>query len=63
MVGPYIDNPANQSWRGSMLAYRGRMQSAIDGLDATAMPPDWRDNNRTILQDNVAFMDKALPRV
>ena len=38
VVGPYLDNPANQSWRGSMLAYRSRMQSALDGLDATAMP-------------------------
>src|ERR1700732_261501 len=28
VVGPYLDNPANTSWRGSMLAYRSRMQSA-----------------------------------
>src|SRR6185312_2050999 len=57
VVGPYLDNPDNQSWRGSMQAYRSRMQSALDGLDATAMPPEWRDNNRTILQNNIAFMD------
>ena len=59
VVGPYIDNPDNKSWRGSMLAYRSRMQSALDGLDATPMEPGWRDNNRTILQNNIAFMDDA----
>ena len=57
VVGPYLDNPANTSWRGSMLAYRSRMQSALDGLDATPMPPEWRDNNRTILRNNIAFID------
>jgi hypothetical protein len=25
VVGPYLDNPGDQSWRGSMLAYRSRM--------------------------------------
>ena len=36
VVMPYVDNPADPTWRGSMLAYRSRMQSALDGLDATA---------------------------
>src|SRR6195256_3170009 len=57
VVGPYVDNPDDKSWRGAMLAYRSRMQSALDGLDATPMQPEWRDNNRTILQNNIAFMD------
>src|ERR1700716_2069802 len=39
VVGPYLDNPSDQSCRG-MLAYRARMQSALDGLDQTPMPPD-----------------------
>jgi hypothetical protein len=62
VVGPYLDNPANTSWRGSMLAYRSRMQSALDGLDATPMPPEWRDNNRTILRNNIAFMDDCIAK-
>src|SRR5215469_1913969 len=33
VVGPYLDNPDDQSWRGPMLAFRTRMQSALDGLD------------------------------
>src|SRR3979490_3367236 len=49
VVGPYLDTPADTSWRGSMLAYRSRMQSALDGLDVTPMAPGWRDNNRMIL--------------
>lgn len=60
VVGPYLDNPADQSWRGAMLAYRSRMQSALDGLDATPMQPDWRDTVRTILTNNLAFMDDCL---
>ena len=51
VVGPYLDNPADQSWRGSMLAYRSRMKSALDGLDLTPMPLEWRENNRIILAE------------
>jgi hypothetical protein len=57
VVAPYVNNAANQSWRAPMLAYRSRMQTALDGLDQTPIPPEWRDNNRTILQNNIAFMD------
>src|SRR3954466_14815541 len=37
VVGPYLDNPTDQSWRGPMLAYRSRMKSALDGLDFTSI--------------------------
>src|SRR5262249_21380720 len=30
VVGPYLNNPDDHSWRGAMLAYRSRMQSALD---------------------------------
>jgi hypothetical protein len=59
VVAPYIDNPANRSWRASLLAYRSQMQSALDTLDATDMQPDWRPAVRTILQNNIAFMDNC----
>jgi hypothetical protein len=62
VVGPYVGNAEDKSWRGSMLAYRSRMQSALDGLDATPMEPAWRDNNRTILQNNLAFMDECVAK-
>jgi hypothetical protein len=60
VVGPYVDNADDKSWRGAMLSYRSRMQSALDGLDLTPIQADWRDNNRTILQNNIAFMDECL---
>ena len=59
VVGPYLNNPDDQAWRGSMLAYRSRMKSALDGLDATAMPAEWPDDDRTILENNIAFMDEC----
>ena len=62
VVGPYLDNPDNQSWRGPMLAYRSRMKSALDSLDAVPMRPDWRENNRIILTNNVAFMDECVTK-
>src|SRR6202050_3303510 len=62
VVGPYLNNPDDQAWRGSMLAYRSRMKSALDGLDATPMPAEWRDNKRTILQNNIAFMDDCVTK-
>jgi len=62
VVGPYVDNADDKSWRGSMLAYRSRMQSALDGLDLTPMEAGWRDNNRTILQNNLAFMDECIAK-
>jgi len=57
VVAPYLDNPDNQGWRASLLAYRSRMQSALNTLDDADMPDDWRATARTIPQNNVAFMD------
>jgi hypothetical protein len=62
VVGPYLDNPADKSWRGAMLAYRSRMQSALEGLDLTPMQADWIANNRTILTNNIAFMDDCIAK-
>jgi hypothetical protein len=62
VVGPYLNNPDDKSWRGAMLAYRNRMQSALDGLDLTPMEAGWRDNNRTILKNNIAFMDACIAK-
>src|SRR6202030_1303678 len=60
VVVPYLNSPNDLSWRGSLAAYRNRMPSALDGLDATPMRDDWRANNRSILQNNIAFMDECL---
>ncbi|HEY8124365.1 MAG TPA: hypothetical protein VIF88_02950 [Methylocystis sp.] len=60
VVIPYLSSPKDTAWRGALAAYRSRMQSALDTLDATEMQKDWRLNNRSILRNNIAFMDECL---
>jgi hypothetical protein len=62
IVGPYLDNPGNTSWLGAMRAYRSRMQSALDTLDATEMPDAWRAAVQAILTNNIRFMDDGIDR-
>jgi len=62
MLVPYLNDSTDQSWRGPLQAFRSRMQSALDGLDATGMPDAWRAECRTLLQANLAFMDETLAR-
>ena len=35
VVVPYLNSPNDLTWRGLVAAYRNRMQSALDGLDAS----------------------------
>ena len=60
IVVPYINSPDDHSWRGSMASYRAQMQAALDTIDATALQDDWKPNSRTILQNNIDFMDECL---
>ena len=62
VVGPYLDNPADTSWKAPMQAYRARMLSAIETLDATPMQADWRPTVRAILTSNLAFMDDCIAK-
>jgi len=62
VVVPYLDSPNDKSWQGSLTAYRDRMKKALDGVDAMPMQADWRDTNRDILKNNVAFMDECLAK-
>jgi hypothetical protein len=57
VVMPFLDNASDTSWRGSLLAYRSQMQSALDGLNKADLLGDWQENSRLILQNNIAFMD------
>jgi hypothetical protein len=60
VVAPYLNSPNDLSWRSPLAAYRSRMQSALDGLNAAPMRDDWRPISRAILENNIAFMDEAL---
>ena len=57
VVMPYLENPDDRSWRGSLLAYRSQMQSALNGLNAADVLGDWQENSKLILQNNIDFMD------
>lgn len=60
VVGPHIGKPDDQSWRPALGAYRVRLKAALDSLDATTMPLEWRANNHALLETNIAFVDKCL---
>src|ERR1700731_614654 len=60
VIMPYVDSPNDSSWRGPLAAYRSRMQSALDGIDAAPMRADWKPTSRAVLQNNIAFMDDCL---
>jgi hypothetical protein len=60
IVMPFVNSPNDSSWRGGMAAYRSRMQTALDTLDATPIQDDWKPTSRSILQNNIAFMDECL---
>jgi hypothetical protein len=57
VVMPYLDNAADTSWRGSLLAYRSQMQSALNGLNSADVLGEWQENSKLILQNNIGFMD------
>ena len=62
IAASHLDNPGDLSWRASMLAYRSRMQSALDGLPTSGIQADWQENNHAILANNVAFMDDCVAK-
>lgn len=59
VVGPHIGKPEDQSWRPSLASYRVRLKAALDSIDATTMPAEWRANNHALIGQNIAFIDKV----
>jgi hypothetical protein len=57
VVMPYLENPSDTSWRGSLLSYRSQMQSALNGLNSADVLGEWQENSKAILQNNIDFMD------
>ncbi len=62
IVLPYVDNPADTSWKPSMQMYRDQMQAALSSVDNVPMQADWKPNQRAILSNNIAFMDECLAK-
>ncbi|WP_291954356.1 hypothetical protein [Chelatococcus sp.] len=59
VAGPHIGKQNDGSFQPSLLAYRVRLQAALDSLDKTSMPEEWRANNRELIAENIAFIDKV----
>lgn len=59
-VGPHLGKAEDKSWQAPMLAYKVRLQAALDSLDKTSMPAGWRDNNRVLIAENIAFIDRSV---
>ena len=60
VVGPHIGKVGDTSWQTPVLAYRVQLKAALDSLDATSMPEEWRANNRALIQENIDFIDKSI---
>ncbi|MGV7030164.1 hypothetical protein [Methylobacterium symbioticum] len=59
VVGPHIGKTDDASWQPQVRAYRVRLQAALDSLDKTSMPEAWRANNRALIAENIAFIDRV----
>jgi hypothetical protein len=62
VVMPYLDKPDDKSWMAPMRSYLAEMKSALDTIDSAEMPAEWRPNSRSILSNNVAFMEDCLAK-
>jgi hypothetical protein len=62
VVLPYIGNAADKTWMAPMRAYLSEMKSALEGIGAADEPADWHANSRTILENNIAFMEDCLAK-
>ena len=62
VVLPYVDSPNDKTWVAPMTAYLAEMRSALDGIGAADMPEEWRPNSRSILENNIAFMEACLAK-
>jgi hypothetical protein len=62
VVMPYLDEPQDKSWQAPMRGYLTEMKSALGGIDQADMPNEWRANSRTILENNIAYMEDCLAK-
>ncbi|MEP9352831.1 hypothetical protein ABLE93_04430 [Xanthobacter sp. KR7-65] len=62
VVLPFIDNAQDKSWMAPMRAYLTEMKSALEGIGVAEMPDEWRANSRSILENNIAFMEATLAK-
>ena len=59
VVGPHMGKVDDTSWQPQVQAYKVRLQAALDSIERTSMPEAWRANNRALISENIAFIDKV----
>ncbi|HUZ48435.1 MAG TPA: hypothetical protein VMW12_01700 [Candidatus Dormibacteraeota bacterium] len=62
LSGPHLDNSADQSWVAMMKSDRTEQQSALDTIGDISVNPAWRNTMKSVLANNIAFMDKELSK-
>jgi hypothetical protein len=62
VVLPYLENAADKTWVAPMRAYLTEHKNALEGIDQADMPAEWRANSRSILENNIAFMEACLAK-
>ena len=62
VVLPYVDKPDNKAWQAPMKAYVTENKNALDGIGVAEMPDEWRANSKSILENNIAFMEDCLAK-
>ena len=62
VVLPYLDKPNDKSWMAPMRSYLAEMKNALETIDSAEMPAEWRPNSRSILENNIAFMEDCLAK-
>ncbi|PWT85756.1 MAG: hypothetical protein C5B56_13550 [Proteobacteria bacterium] len=62
VVMPYLGNAADKTWVAPMRAYLSEMKSALEGIEQADMPNDWKPNSKSILENNIAFMEDCLAK-
>lgn len=60
VVGPHIGKAGDTSWQTSLASYRVKLKAALDSIDAVAIPDDWKANNKALISENIAFIDRSL---
>ncbi|WP_036302178.1 hypothetical protein [Methylobacterium sp. 77] len=60
VVGPHIGKTGDTSWQTSVASYRVRLKAALDSIDSVAIPEAWKANNKALIAENIAFIDKCL---
>jgi hypothetical protein len=61
LLAPYTANPSGDlAWLGSLISYRGNVQTSLDSLNAIELDNDVRELLRDTLKQIAAFMDTCI---